>query len=184
MAYLAVLFAVPLYFGGVFLLWTGITGITPPGLEVMGVWRILFGVFGGFLLAVGGWFGREIAEAIFGQRPIRRGSERGELLIAPRAIRELIAGLLQRELGIKRPRVEISDDSEALRVHIGLHLPLEEDLPGITERIRTLVTTEVERRIGIAVSSVDIAVHGISHRGPEGDRGESGGEAEQAVPPS
>ncbi len=182
MAYLAVLFAVPLYFGGVFLLWIGITGITPPDLDVAGVWRILFGAFGGFLLAVGGWFGKGVAEALLGQRPIRRASERGELLIAPRAIRELIAGLLQRELGIKRPRVEVSDESGSLRIHIGLHLPLEEDLPGITERIRTLVNTEIERRIGIAVSSVDLTVHGIAHRGPEGERPREGGGPEEGAP--
>ncbi|MGY4707248.1 hypothetical protein ACVNPS_05780 [Candidatus Bipolaricaulota sp. J31] len=182
---MAIFFAVPLYFGGIFLLWTGITGLTPPGLEVVGVWRILFGVFGGFLLAAGGWFGKEIAEAIFGKRPIRRSSERGELLIAPRAIRELIAGLLQRELGIKRPKVEISDESESLKIYIGLHLPLQENLPGITERIRNLVTTEIERRIGITVSSVDIAVHGISHRGPAGEReGGSGENPGEDLPPS
>ncbi|NOX44135.1 MAG: hypothetical protein GXO72_00110 [Caldiserica bacterium] len=123
-----------------------------------------------------------MARAITGQRPIRRSSERGELLISPRAVRELIAGLLQRELGIKRPRVEVSDESETLRVHIGLRLPLEEDLPGITERIRELVNTEVERRIGIPVSSVDIAVHGIVHRGTEGEQG--GGGAEEGTVPS
>jgi len=179
-AHLAVLFALLLYFVGVFLLWTGTTGITPPGLEVVGVWRILFGIFGGFLLVIGSWFGKEIFGIIFGQRPIRRSSDHGELLIAPRAIRELIGGLLQRELGLKRPKVRIRDDSEGLKVQISLRLPLEEDLPEITERIRVLVSSEVERRIGIPVSSVDITVHGIAQRKTEGKVGTpAGGGAEE-----
>lgn len=174
MTYLAVAFAGVLYLVGVFLLWCGATGVTPPGLSVAGVWRILFGVFGGFLLLVGAWFWKDILGFLWGSRPIRRASERGELRIYPRAIVDLIAELLQRELGLKRPKVELYDESEALKVHIALHLDPDEDLPGMTERIRSLVTGEVERRIGIPVAAVDITVHGISQRKPaESPRGET-----------
>lgn len=167
MTHLATAFAGVLYLVGLFLLWCGATGIMPPGLSVTGIWRILFGVFGVFLLAVGAWFWREVFGFLFGQRPIKRVSEQGELRIFPRAIVDLISGLLQRELGIKRPKVELTDESDSLKVHIGLHLHPEEDLPGMTERIRELVTREVERRIGIPVAAVDITVHGIATKRPE-----------------
>lgn len=180
MTHVAAAFAGILYLVGVFLLWCGATGITPPGLTVAGIWRILFGVFGGFLLVVGAWFWKEVLEFLFGQRPITRTSERGELRIFPRAIIELISGLLQRELGLKRPKVELTDESESLKVHIGLHLHPEEDLPGMTERIRTLVTQEVERRIGIPIAAVDITVHGIAPKAPEG----SPEKAEEESPPA
>ena len=167
MTQLAAISAGILYLVGIFLLWCGATGVTPPGLSVTGVWRILFGVFGLFLLGVGAWFWKEVFGFLFGQRPIRRISERGELRIFPRAIVDLISGLLQREFGLKRPKIELTDESEALKVHIGLHLHPEEDLPGLTDRIRETVAREVERRIGISVAAVDITVHGIAPKKAE-----------------
>ena len=58
--------------------------------------------------------------------------------------------------------MKLTDESEALKVHISLHLHPEEDLPGLTDCIRETVTREVERRIGIPVAAVDITVHGIA----------------------
>ncbi len=147
---------------GGFFVWLGATGIAP-GLEIGSTWRIVFGLFGILLLADAVWFTWESGGRLIRQRPIRRHSDQGDLLISPKALRQLVAGILEREFGLKSPRVELANEDEGLKIHVAFHLPPGEELPSFTSRIRETLTKEVERRTGIPVLYVDLSVHRIVH---------------------
>ncbi len=159
--------AVTVFVAGVvaiLLIWLGVTAFAP-GLKFEGqVWRIVFGL-SGFILVVtilGDVLGRE---RLLG-KPIVRQSERGELKIYPTAVVALVSSIIQREFGLRRPKVEIRDESDSLRIHLSINIPAEEDIPSVTERIRQRIISEVEKRVGLTISSVDITVHGIAERKP------------------
>lgn len=149
----------------ILLIWLGITAFAP-GLKFDGhVWRIVFGLSGFILIAVilGDIFGKER----FLGKPIVRQSGRGELKIYPAAVVALVSSIVQREFGLKRPKVEIRDESDSLRIQLAIDIPADADIPSVTERMRERIISEVEKRIGLSISSVDIVVQGIAHKKSE-----------------
>ncbi|HAF70146.1 MAG: hypothetical protein XD60_0963 [Acetothermia bacterium 64_32] len=109
----------------------------------------------------------QLMERLAADRSIRRPGPRGEIAIAPRAVRELAAGLLSRRLGLSGYRISVVPKTEGVYIKVTLGLPPEEEAPRLAERLQELLTQELEAKTGLPVEEVDLVIRGMARPSAE-----------------
>jgi len=104
----------------------------------------------------------QLADRLAAGRAMRRPGPKGEIAIAPRAVRELASGLLCREMGLSGDRIGIVPTNEGVYIKVHLRLPPEEEAPRLAERIQELLSREIEAKTGLPVEEVDLVIQGTA----------------------
>lgn len=108
----------------------------------------------------------QLADRLAAGRAMRRPGPKGEIAIAPRAVRELASGLLCREMRLSGYRIDIAPTNEGVYVKVHLRLPPEEEAPRLAERIQELLSREIEAKTGLPVEEVDLVIRGTARTTP------------------
>jgi len=99
------------------------------------------------------------------RRRIERQTPRGRIQISPFAIEDFIAALLRRE-AIPKFKVYLEKAQDGIEVRLRATLPLGKNVIETAERIQELIRTEIEGRIGIRVTKVEVFAQSISLEAP------------------
>ncbi len=157
--------------------WTAVAGLPEGWLPGFTTWwgRTILGVLavslvGGAALAI-----KYAMEHGVAQRAVRRPGPKGEIIIAPRAIRELATSLLARELGLSGFRVSIHPGADGVYLKVSLRLPPEEEAPNLADRIQDLLSREIQSKTGIPVHEINLSVRGTASPRPPAPPSESVG---------
>jgi len=111
----------------------------------------------------------ELADRLSAGRAMRRPGLKGDILIAPRAVRELAAGLLSRELGLSGFRIQLVPAGEGMSLTVRLRLPPEEEAPRLAERVQELLSREIQAKTGLPVAEVTLIIRGTGRPQPPAD---------------
>jgi uncharacterized alkaline shock family protein YloU len=103
-----------------------------------------------------------LADWLAASRALRRPGPKGEIAIAPKAVKQLAAGLLRRELGLSGFKIGLVSASDGVYLKITLPLPHEEEAPRLAERIQELLSREIEAKTGLPVLEVDLVIRGTA----------------------
>ncbi len=159
--------------------------IVMTGAAGLAVWFAVAGVPQGWLPGVTTWWGRTVlgvlAVSFLGaaalaikyageygasQRAVRRPGPKGEIIIAPRAIRELATALLSRELGLSGFRVALRPGADGVYLKVIMRLPAGEEAPKLADRIQELLSREIQSKTGIPVHEINLAIRGTASHEP------------------
>ena len=128
--------------------------------------RAVTAILGATALGAAVLFALQLADRLAAGRAMRRPGPKGEIAIAPRAVRELASGLLCREMGLSGYRIGIAPASEGVYIKVHLRLPPEEEAPRLAERIQELLSREIEAKTGLPVEEVDLVIRGTARPTP------------------
>jgi uncharacterized alkaline shock family protein YloU len=148
---------------------TLIAGWGPPGWAVnTTTWagRVVLSLIGVASLSGAVLFGQRLIQRLAEGRAMRRPGPKGDILIAPQAVKQLAAGVLQRELGLTGFRIRLEQGEEGLILTVGLPLPSGEEAPSLAERLQALLTSEIQAKTGLPVAEVNLVIHGTARPAP------------------
>lgn len=131
--------------------------------------RAVLAAIGAASLAGALRFAVELADRLSAGRALRRPGPKGDIVIAPRAVQELAAGLLRRELGLDGFRVQLTSTGEGVLLTVRLRLPPEEEAPRLAERIQELLSSEIQAKTGLPVVEVNLLIRGTARPAPTTD---------------
>lgn len=87
---------------------------------------------------------------------IVRDGPGGPIRISPTALRNFIAEVLRRELGLSRFRLRLARTRKGMNVFVSISLSAEQGVVEIGKRIQELLKRRVEERIGVEVNGVEV----------------------------
>ncbi|MGC9529289.1 MAG: hypothetical protein ACP5G2_01535 [Candidatus Bipolaricaulaceae bacterium] len=122
--------------------------------------RAVLSLLGASFLFGAGFLSQVLADRLAAGRVVRRPGSKGEIAIAPQAIRQLAAGLLRQELALTDFRVALFPEGEGVHVRVRLPLPPDTEAPQLAEQIQTLLAREIEAKTGLAVHGVNLVLRG------------------------
>lgn len=85
----------------------------------------------------------------------------GRIDLAPKAVKELIADVLRKEIGLDRFRISLSHDVDGVGIFVRTTLAPNQKVTEVGERIQRELATHVVERTGVEVSDVVVHVHSI-----------------------
>ncbi len=115
------------------------------------------------------YFGVQVIRARRERGLITHAGTRGEIRIAPGAVREFIARVLEEELDLTDCRVHLktgSGEDAPLMIRVRVSLPLGQNMVEAGERIQELLARRVGERIGLPVERVEVITASIRRSGP------------------
>ncbi len=146
-----------------------IAGWGPPGWVAQvtsAAGRAVLAAIGAANLAGALAFAVFLADRLHASRAMRRPGPKGEIAIAPRAVRQLAAGLLARELGLTGFRVALRPAAQGVLLTVRLALPPDEEAPRLAERVQELLSREIELKTGLPVEEVNLVIRGTGRPQP------------------
>ncbi|MFO8033822.1 MAG: hypothetical protein R6U88_01505 [Candidatus Bipolaricaulota bacterium] len=148
--------------------WVAVAGVPEGWLPGFTTWwgRTVLGVLAASFLGAAALAIRCVAEHAASRRAVRRPGPKGEIIIAPRAIRELATVLLTRDLGLSGFRVGLRPGADGVYIKVVLRLPPEEEAPSLADRIQELLSREIQSKTGIPVHEVNLAIRGTASSQP------------------
>lgn len=108
-----------------------------------------------------------LSDRLVAGRALRRPGPKGDIAIAPRAVRQLAAGLLREELGLTGFKIRLVPAGEGVLLTVWLHLPSGEEAPRLAERVQELLSQEILAKTGLPVAEVNLVIRGTAGR-PQG----------------
>jgi hypothetical protein len=91
----------------------------------------------------------------------------GRIDLAPEAIREFIGGILRKDIGLDRFRVQLRHHVKGVGITVRTTLSPEQRVTEVGERIQRELAAHVEDRTGVAVGDVIVLVRGIRPSGED-----------------
>lgn len=160
--------AIVLVAAGGFAAWVAAAGVPEGWLPGLTTWwgRTILGVIALSLLGAAVLAGKTASEQAATRRAVRRSGPRGEIIIAPRAIRELATVLLTRELGLTGFRVRITPGADGVYIKISLRLPPEQEAPRLADQIQDLLGREIQGKTGIPVHEINLDIRATASSQP------------------
>lgn len=125
---------------------------------------VLF-VFGALALFLAVYFVVLILQAHSRRRRIERETRRGRIQISPFAIADFVSELLKRE-AIPKFKVHLEKAQDGIEVRVRATLPLRKNVIETAEHIQELLRSEIEGRIGLRVTKVEIFAQSLSLEAP------------------
>jgi uncharacterized alkaline shock family protein YloU len=91
----------------------------------------------------------------------------GRVDLAPEAIKELIGGILRKDIGLDRFRVQLRHHVKGVGITVRTMLSPEQRVTEVGERIQRELARHVEDRTGVVVGEVVVLVRGIRPSGED-----------------
>jgi len=152
-------------------IWAALMGLPATWIPGLTTWvgRVVLGVLACTFVGVGVWMAAALADGIAARRAARRPGPKGEIMIAPQALKELATGLLAHDLGLTGFRIGIRSANDGVYLRISLRLPPDAEVPQLATRIQELLGREIQSKTGIPVHEITLSFRGTVARseGPE-----------------
>jgi len=127
-------------------------------------WMILLIALGAALLAIALHFLLVLAEDRLNGVLFSRTGEWGRVEVAPMAVRELISGILRRDMGLERFRVFLERREDAVAIRVRTALTSDQRVSEVGERIQRELARHVAERTGVEVREVTVFVRSMRAR--------------------
>ncbi len=146
--------------------WAAVMGLPAHWITGLTTWvgRTVLGVLAFTFVGVGMWLALSLSGAAASRRAARRPGPKGEIVIAPQALRELATALLTHDLGLSGFRIAIRSANDGVYLRVALRLPSGEEVPQLAERVQELLGREIQNKTGIPVHEITLSIRGTTPR--------------------
>lgn len=131
---------------------------------------LLVSLVGASMLLVATYFFMALARERLTRSLFHHEGRWGRIDLAPRAVKELIADVLQKQIGLDRFRISLSHDADGVGIFVRTTLSPNQKVTEVGEQIQRELAAHVVDRTGVEVSGVVVQVHSI--RASEADEAE------------
>ena len=122
-------------------------------------------ILGAFLLLNATQFLVAAADERIRAGAFARQADGGQVALTASAIRELVSGILEDELGLDRFRVRLSHRGDGVGIAVRVTLSPNQRVTAVSERIQNVLAQRIPDRTGVAVNDVSILVRSIRSQG-------------------
>lgn len=91
---------------------------------------------------------------------------RGQIQVSPFAIKEFIAEILKREIGLSRFRIGLDHVDDGVKIRVSVSLAMSHNVVEVGKRVQELLKERVEERIGVKVNEVELFTESIGQATP------------------
>jgi len=151
-----------------FAAWVAAAGVPEGWLPGLTTWwgRTILGVLALSLIGAATLASRSAVEQAASRRAVRRTGPKGEIIISPRAIRELATVHLTRDLGLSGFRVRIRPGADGVYIKVSLRLPPEQEAPQLADQVQEILSREIQGKTGIPVHEINLDIRGTTPSQP------------------